>query len=143
MGELRIDPQQLRTRGTVNVPDQAERMARVAQDLFDGLGSLNSMSALAGDPTALRNLLQVGSDVYDELRKTVGSLNNIGVALVMTADDFHGTDEQAEKKYEHLTPAPLPPDYRDLETPGANSEDGGHVPSTPDAVDPDGYHPGR
>lgn len=147
-GEIRIDIPRLYRAGKVDIPDEAEHLSGIGGDLVDVLSTFNTMVAQAGDPAALVNALRVGDQVYDEIRDTVGDLNDMAVATIATADHFVATDDGAAQQYNgmgnHLkdmaTPqADQPRDNGDLGKPGATDNEGGHVDTTPDGIDPDDY----
>lgn len=143
---LKIDIPRLYRAGKQEIPLEAERISTIAGDLADVLGSFNSMTAQAGDPAALRNLLKVGGNVYDELRGTVGTLNNVSIAVIKTAKHFRETDSDAEQQYQslrdglkdnHKVPqADEPRDIGPIEEKGANDDEGGRIESTPAPKDP-------
>ncbi|MDN4162508.1 hypothetical protein [Nocardioides abyssi] len=145
MGELQIDIPRLYRAGKVDVPEEAAHLAEISADLFDALGTFNVMTAQAGDPAAWRRLLKVGGEVYEEIRETVLDLNNIGVALIKTADHFVETDADARRQYDgmgrHLKdvdprPADVPPEMDSFHEPGANDSEGSRIESTPDPTEP-------
>lgn len=147
-GEIRIDIPRLYRAGKMDIPAEAEYVSGIASDLVDVLGTFNTMIAQAGDPAAMVNALKVGDSIYDELRACVQDLNDMATATIKTADHFVATDDDAAAQYDgmgkHLkdmeTPQTRPPrDNGDLGKPGATDNEGGHVESTPDAIDPDEY----
>ena len=99
-GTLDIDLVHLYKAGREEMPDEAERISSIAQDLYDALTALDSQTAAAGDPPALRNLLQVGGDIFDELRQTVDDLNNMAVAATLTADHLDRADGDAQQRFQ-------------------------------------------
>lgn len=143
---LKIDIPRLYRAGKEEIPEEARRIATIAEDLADVLGSFNTMTAGAGDPAALRNLLKVGGDVYDELRSTVGTLNDVSIAVIKTAKHFRETDSDAEQQYQHLRDglkdhhqvpqADEPRDIGAIEEKGANDDEGSRIESTPAPTDP-------
>ncbi len=146
MTDLEIDIPRLYRAGKLDIPAEASRMSEIAYDLFGVLGTFNTMSAGAGDPAAWRKMLRVGGEIYDQVRETVDDLNNVGVAVIKTADDLRQTEDGAEEQFlamgQHLKdldppPAPRPPDIGDVEAPGGNHEDGSRVESTPEPSDPE------
>jgi hypothetical protein len=128
------------------VETDLERMYRAGKDYIpnaaDLLGIFDTQSALAGDPSVLRNMLMVGGDTYDVLRGGVDNLYHCAEAVVRTADDFRATDQRAADDYAHMDrkvrdlPAPVekpaPPSLGNPEDPGSAG-----TPSTPDPQDPD------
>jgi hypothetical protein len=124
------------------IPKSAERLRSTSKKFHDLLVTFDKQSALAGDPTVLRNMLMVGGDTYDVLRGGVENLYHCAEAVVKTADDFRETDAGARDDFARMdrrvrdlptpTEKPAPPSLGDPEDPGS-----GDTPSTPDPQNPD------
>ena len=136
--------------GKHDIPNAAVKLSTISGYLYDYLETFNRQSALAGDPSIMTSMLQVGGDLYDVLRGGVTSLNNCADALIKTADDFVRTDEDARDDYRDMdkklkdAPNPddtlVPPELKDPEAPGATTTgprgEGETTPSTPDPEKP-------
>ena len=140
---LETDLERMYRAGKEYIPKSAERLRKTSTTFHDLLEVFDKQSALAGDPTVLRNMLRVGGDTYDVLRRGVGNLYHCAEAVVKTADDFRETDAQARDDFARMDsrlqgPAdrprekPAPPSIGDPEKPGSAG-----TPSTPDPQDPD------
>ena len=139
---LETDLERMYRAGKDYIPKSAERLRSTGTRFHDLLEVFDKQSALAGDPTVLRNMLMVGGDTYDVLRRGVGNLYNCAEAVVKTADDFRETDAKARDDFAHMdarvrdmptpTEQPAPPSIGDPEDPGSSD-----TPSTPDPQDPD------
>ena len=139
---METDLERMYRAGKDYIPKSAERLRKTSTDFHDLLQVLDTQSALAGDPTILRNMLMVGGDTYDVLRRGVGNLYHCAEAVVRTADDFRETDAKARDDFARMdgrvrelptpTEKPAPPSIGDPEDPGSSN-----TPSTPDPQDPD------
>lgn len=155
-----LDLEYMYVAGKQIFPDTADEVAATAKNLFHHIEAFNEQSALAGDPSFMTSLLKVAGEAYDALRGGVVSLNNAGVAVVLTANDFKRNDEDAREDFKKIDarldgqnirdvtapgPSPVPPKLPDPSAPGAPLPEGtpwhpglpGDVPSTPDPDSPD------
>ncbi len=139
---METDLERMYRAGKDYIPKSAERLRSTSTKFHELLQVFDTQSALAGDPTVLRNMLMVGGDTYDVLRGGVDNLYNCAEAVVKTADDFRETDAQARDDFARMdarvkelptpTEKPAPPSIGDPEKPGS-----AETPSTPDPQDPD------
>lgn len=127
--------------GRRELPKAAEELRGVVNHLSESLATIDTQSAKAGDPPVLRSMLLVNGDVHDVLRQAIGTLYDAATAIILTADDFVATDEDARQDLARLAQevrdmpdptAPTPPPAAgNPEAPGAPG-----TASTPDPVDP-------
>ena len=88
--------------GRQEIPHEAEQIQKISRDLYDVIDIVNVESAHAGDPKILVDMLTIGGDLYDVLRAAVTSLNNCATAVILTADDYRETDDQAASDYKNM-----------------------------------------
>ncbi|NGZ99763.1 hypothetical protein G5V59_03810 [Nocardioides sp. W3-2-3] len=115
--------------------------------------TLDRQAALAGDPQVLRTMLQVGGDTYDVLRGAVTNLRRAAEAVILTADDFRSTDQQARDDFAQMDAAlrnrpapaagPALPALGDPEHPGSVGTPSTPVPQAPAPERADRLHAGE
>ena len=95
-----------------SIPAEAAHVASIANKLQGSLSVLDRQSSLAGDPALLVSMSHVGGDMHAVLGRAVKSMDNCSQALLITANDFVQTDDQARADYEamdkNLKNAPTP-----------------------------------
>lgn len=123
------------------IPAEGDYLTRIAGHLHSAITTLDRQTAHAGEPALMTSMLRVGGDIYDVLHLAVRSLDNASVALIMTADDFVNTDDQAREDYENLSQ-----DLKDAEMPHhstdelGNPEDEGYDVENPMPMPPGTTH---
>jgi hypothetical protein len=95
-----------------SIPAEAAHVASIANKLQGSLSVLDRQSSLAGDPALLVSMAHVGGDMHAVLSTAVKSMDNCSQALLITANDFVQTDDQARADYnamdQNLRNAPTP-----------------------------------
>lgn len=130
------------------IPQAAARLTKTTGRFHDLLDAFDQQAALAGDPSVLRAMLQVGGDTYDVLRGGIKNLYHCADAVCDTAYYFRTNDEDARDDFNKMTarikqgkedPLPPPAHQPTLPPPADHPEHPGHgnTPSTPDPEDPD------
>ncbi|WP_141012475.1 hypothetical protein [Nocardioides sambongensis] len=114
------------------IPAEGDYLTRIAGSLQSAITTLDRQTAHAGEPALMTSMLRVGGDIYDVLHLAVRSLDNASLALIMTADDFVNTDDEARADYEKLSG-----DLKDAELPHHSTEELGD----PEAPGYDVEHP--
>lgn len=89
----------LYTAARQGLPDRAEHLASIANDLTAIIDGLDIETAKAGDPPALVDMLKIAGEIHDGIRRGVVSLNNAAVSLEETADDYVETDAEARREF--------------------------------------------
>ncbi len=124
--------------GKVGIPDHADLVSRVSADFHAALEVFDQQAALAGDPSFLRTMLEIGGTTYGSFRSAVTTLNNCATAVLLSADHYVQTDDGAATDLDEMDPtlaalgapvaARVPPELAD---PGAPGSSDGTVGSTP------------
>lgn len=86
-----------------DIPAEAAHVARIANHLQSCLSVMDVQSAHAGEPAVLTSMLHVGGDMLSVLGRAVTSMDNCSVALILTANDYVATDDQARADYDALS----------------------------------------
>jgi hypothetical protein len=144
--DLAADLEALLRAGRLEFPAKAEDASDAAGLLEAEIRSLNTQSALAGDPQVLRDALRICGDAHDGLRILVESLNYCSQGLIEMVDGYRQTDLEGAAAFELISPeltegpppaeADVPRNMGDPESPGDYSYPS-LLPSTPQPEDPE------
>lgn len=101
-GEIAGDLQQMYRAGSQDFPAKADQMSDLATDMAGVIGTVNAQLSKMNFPGVGTDTLEIMSECHAGIRGTVGTLNDIGAAVVAIANDFVARDEYASSVFADL-----------------------------------------
>jgi hypothetical protein len=143
-GEIRADLTEMYRAGRVRLPERAESLAGVAEQMSGVIDTVNARAAQMGDSAVLLDVLDMAVDCQAGVARSVETLNNLATGVVAVADDFVGRDEFARDVFNGLTPDLRTGEVPQTEVPDERDKDvvldegvGSEYESNPDVQSPE------
>lgn len=116
-GEIEGDITAMYRAGTKELPDKAGELARAARTMSSAIGEVQAQLSSFGSPRVGPDVVSLLTECHEGVRSAVGTLNDIGAAVVAIADDFVERDTYARSVFDGLgddlkagpDPQPVPP----------------------------------